>query len=440
MGRHSSAPDDLLGKEMPATYLETTAPLTAESPSLAFLRALAHASDQPPNTFDIQLAVAGDDAAADAPAFPSKSRFLVRKRLGAGGFGIVYEAFDRERNATVALKVLRRTDGRSISRFKKEFRSLVETAHENLVQLYELHAEGDAWFFTMELVRGEDALSYVRPAGGPCDEPRLRAVFRQIAAGLSFLHRSGKLHRDVKPSNVLVTGDGRVVVVDFGLVSDLSDLQAANVVCGTPAYMAPELTAGLPASPAADWYAVGVMLYEAFTGRLPFADRDSAEAFAAPDARPWPPPPPSALDASVPEDLDRLCADLLARVPSLRPTGREVRRRLAPERRGARGGGRAPELAARRALRRRGGALHRSGGAARRARLCARDGGAGRGRHRAAPRPLGHGQERSGAAVPGGGPRPDARAARALGALLRAGVGPVQGRRRARRRSLSAPP
>lgn len=82
-------------------------------------------------------------------------RFQVRQRLGAGGFGTVYEAFDRERSATVALKVLRRSDGPSVSRFKREFRSLAETSHPNLVQLYELHAEGDAWFFTMELISGE---------------------------------------------------------------------------------------------------------------------------------------------------------------------------------------------------------------------------------------------------------------------------------------------
>ena len=113
---------------------------------------------------------AGESAAAAAmtategPPLPRLARFDVLRPLGNGAAGLVYEAFDRERNATVALKALRRNDGRSIARFKKEFRSLVETTHENLVQLHELHADGDAWFFTMELVRGEDALSYVRPS------------------------------------------------------------------------------------------------------------------------------------------------------------------------------------------------------------------------------------------------------------------------------------
>ncbi len=325
--------DDQLGETQAIGGDPTTASLGAESPSLDFLRDLAHATDAPPDAFEAQLALGGEDV-----AFPGAPRFLVRRRLGAGGFGVVYEAFDRERNATVALKAQRHRDGRSVARFKNEFRSLVEVVHDNLVRLYELHAEGDAWFFTMELVRGGDALSYVRPPGGPFDEARLRAVLRQLAAGLSFLHRSGKLHRDVKPSNVMVTDAGRVVIVDFGLVHDLADLRSAEGIFGTPAYMAPEQAAGLPVGTAADWYAVGVMLYEALTGRLPFADvdapPDSTGSFAGPEARRWPPPPPSALAANVPPDLDQLCVDLLARGPERRPTGRELRARLAPERRG----------------------------------------------------------------------------------------------------------
>ncbi len=284
-----------------------------DSPSMEFLRNLAHISDQRPSAFD-RLVLGGTDVSLGDPS----DRFLIRRRLGAGGFGTVYEALDCERHATVALKVLRRRDGQSIVQFKAEFRSLAETVHPNLVQLYELHVEGDEWLFTMEFIRGKDALEYVRPSGGPYDEQRLRAVFRQLADGLCFLHRSGKLHRDVKPSNVMVTDEGRVVIVDFGLVSDIHDRQAISGVFGTPAYMAPEQAAGLPVGPAADWYAVGVMLYQALTGRLPNSEPHEAG-------------PPSSLVADVPDDLDRLCVDLLARRPDHRPTGGEVRRRLAVE-------------------------------------------------------------------------------------------------------------
>jgi hypothetical protein len=135
---------DDCGGDQGATGADTAEGLSSDSPSLAFLRDLAHVSDQLPNAFDLQLAAAAEEGGLGPGALPSSGRFRVRRRLGAGGFGVVYEAFDRERNATVALKALRRRDARALSRFKREFRSLVETVHENLVQLYELHAEGDA--------------------------------------------------------------------------------------------------------------------------------------------------------------------------------------------------------------------------------------------------------------------------------------------------------
>ena len=182
---------------------ESAGSYSTDSPSMAFLRDLAYVSDQAPGPFDLQVAGLGEDVALDLDAL--SSRFLIQRRLGAGGFGTVYEALDRGQGTAVALKVLRRRDGGAITSLKSEFRSLAETVHENLVQLYELHAEGGAWFFTMELVRGTNALAYLRPAGERCEPDRLRSVFRQLACGLCFLHGAGKLHRDIKPSNVMVT-------------------------------------------------------------------------------------------------------------------------------------------------------------------------------------------------------------------------------------------
>ena len=101
----------------------------------------------------------------------------------------------------------------------------------------------------------------------------IRRVLRQLVAGVSALHGHGKLHRDIKPSNIMVTPDGRVVILDFGLMSDArpsSPMAADDRLAGTPAYLAPEQQAGADASEASDWYAVGVTLYEALTGRLPF--------------------------------------------------------------------------------------------------------------------------------------------------------------------------
>src|SRR5262249_48715368 len=135
---------------------------------------------------------------------------------------------------------------------------LHDLAHPNLVSLGELFEERGRWFFSMELVDGVDFLRHVRP-GGTLDLARLRDALSQLAAGLSFLHATGKVHRDVKPSNVLCTRN-RVVLLDFGLAGDAN----GDMLCaGTLPYMAPEQHAGRCIGGAADWYSVGVMLWAA---------------------------------------------------------------------------------------------------------------------------------------------------------------------------------
>ena len=309
--------------------------------------------------------------------FRGTERFQIERRLGSGAFGVVYEAWDRELRRKVALKTLRPYGDEAVYRFKQEFRALADISHPNLVTLYELLSDGNQWFFTMELIEGINFLDYVRrhsyvqpepleaptPADalaaasptaptevrfsgtsgidsagrvlstnlpGSCRPPdigRLRTALRQAVSGIRALHEAGKLHRDIKPMNVLVTRTGRVVLLDFGLVTELDpeEVERSLALAGTPAYMSPEQGTSTPITGASDWYSLGVMLYEALTGRRPFVGSFADMLLAKQDEAP---PAPRDLSPTIPEDLDQLCRDLLRRDPEARPTGDEISRRL----------------------------------------------------------------------------------------------------------------
>lgn len=359
-------------------------------------------------------------------SFQGTERFALRRRLGSGGFGVVYEAQDRESGAVVALKVLSHKNPTSLYAFKQEFRSLVDIVHPNLATLYELFADGDHWFFTMELVPGRDFLSHVRaesPAeraalsglrhsetissgGGfsarnsipnplsardsardsdsssdssssssdsdssnrhsatamfantmaappeqlslgslptpaaleaphpplPIAQPlpfhlgTLYGSLLQLLEGLLALHEAGKVHRDIKPSNILVTPAGRVAILDFGLVSELEEDETRQAqrnpsVVGTPDFMSPEQVLAQKVTPASDLYSVGVMLYEALTGRPPHTG-SMVEVMSKKLAQD--PHPPHQLNTAIPPELSQLCMALLRRDPNQRPRIGEV--------------------------------------------------------------------------------------------------------------------
>lgn len=259
-------------------------------------------------------------------------RFTIIRTLGEGGMGVVYEALDAETRARVALKTLPQAEPTKLYRFKNEFRLLAEIRHDNLVHLYELFADGEVWFFTMELIDGEPFSKWVRP-GGLLDEARLRRATHELCAGLATAHRHGRLHRDLKPSNVLVSKAGRVAILDFGLASEpdvggIGQTVPTQAILGTPDYMAPEQAAGLPTSAASDCYSLGVTLFEALTGRLPFLGL-TGEVLAAKqrDA----PPKVSAVCPTAPPDLATLCDELLAQTPEARPPLSAIMARLGPQ-------------------------------------------------------------------------------------------------------------
>ena len=292
-------------------------------------------------------------------------RFRVLDVLGRGGMGVVYRALDEERGVEVALKTLRGIAPDAVLRFKAEFRTLRDVRHGNLVQLGELFESSGTWFFTMECLHGDTLIEWVRssaPAAatstrepmidavpeetaklaGPvdstvvtppvlgldrapaprCDLDRLRVALAGLVRGLCALHAAGIVHRDVKPSNILVEASGRAVLLDFGAVAELYATAARDeAVIGTVTYMAPEQARGElldpMLGPAADWYAVGVLLFQALTGRTPFGDVTGQELLVL--KQHLPAPSPSALVAGVPADLEWLCTNLLNAEPEQRP-------------------------------------------------------------------------------------------------------------------------
>ena len=244
--------------------------------------------------------------------------YRIVRPVGAGGMGAVYEAIDTRSGARVAVKSLLRIGPAELHRFKYEFRSMAEVAHPNLVTLYELQSQGDLWLIAMEFVAGVDLCTAIRALAGVKDrDQRLRGLVRQLALGVAALHERGLLHRDLKPSNVLVTPAGRVVILDFGLVAEIARGGLhGDMAVGTPLYMSPEQCAGQLASPASDWYAVGVMLYEALTGKLPFSGGYAQIFFAKQCEEPEPPHGPL-----LPDDLGPLIGELLRRDPERRASG-----------------------------------------------------------------------------------------------------------------------
>jgi predicted Ser/Thr protein kinase len=246
-------------------------------------------------------------------------RYRVVGLLGRGGMGEVYRADDLELNQSVALKFLPEKVARSagdLARLRQEVRVARQIAHPNVCRTYDIAEADGQVFVVMEYVDGEDLASVLRRLGRPTPDKALE-IARQLCLGLGAAHENGVLHRDLKPANIMIDGRGRVRITDFGLAGTAEDLAAEGAGGGTPGYMAPEQLRGVAATAQSDIFALGLVLYELFTGKRA-TDATPRPDSSRPDSDSTP-RTPSSLVAGVDPAVERVILRCLERDPARRP-------------------------------------------------------------------------------------------------------------------------
>jgi WD40 repeat protein/tRNA A-37 threonylcarbamoyl transferase component Bud32 len=257
----------------------------------------------------------------DGP-YPTIPGYEILGKLGIGAQGVVYKARQVKAERVVALKMIlssRDTSPEARLRFQIEAEAVARLAHPNVVRLYEVDEQDGLPFFSLEYCPGGNLKQ--KWASQPQPPREAAALLEKLAQAVAAAHAQGLVHRDLKPANVLLGEDGTPKIADFGLARRLeggADLTQTWAVMGTPAYMAPEQAAGQAnlAGPAADIYSLGVLLYEALTGRVPFRARKAAEMREL--VLTQEPPPPRKLQAKVPADLETICLKCLQKEPGQR--------------------------------------------------------------------------------------------------------------------------
>lgn len=269
--------------------------------------------------------------------FPRVRGYEILSVIGSGGMGIVYKARQRDLRRTVAIKMLRGAtlaDPESRVRFQAEAEAVARLQHPNIIQVFEIGlvdpVVGDPHpspFLSLEFVEGG---SLIRRTERP-QTPRYSAeMLEKLARAVHAIHQLGVIHRDLKPANVLLTQDGEPKIADFGLAKhtqpDLDSagrfMTQAGTVVGTPEYMAPEQALGDSPTPAVDIYALGVILYELLTGRVPFHAASPLETMTLSQRQE--PVPPRQLQPGLPRDLETICLKCLEKEPSRRYASAEA--------------------------------------------------------------------------------------------------------------------
>ncbi|MHA4776676.1 serine/threonine-protein kinase [Streptomyces sp. MSC1_001] len=254
-------------------------------------------------------------------------RYRLHVCIGRGGMGEVWQATDEVLGRSVAVKLMlaQSTDPSAGDRFRLEAQTAARLSHPHVVGVFDFGTWDGKLFLVMELVEGDSL------AGSPSDAlvlppERVAVVAAHAAAGLAAAHRQGVVHRDIKPGNLLVDGDGTVKLADFGIARFVDDPSAAltttGQIVGTGLYLAPERALGQPASPASDVYSLGCVLYQLLTGRPPFrADTATALLYQHIDTAPV---PPGRLGVALPSEFEAYLLSLLAKQPEQRPSAQAI--------------------------------------------------------------------------------------------------------------------
>ena len=262
----------------------------------------------------------------EAGAGTLSGRYETTAKLGTGGMSNVYKATDRILERTVAVKILAEhlsDDERFVARFRREALAVAKLIHPNIVQVYDTGIDDGRHYIVMEYVEGRSGAQILQ-RHGPVEPDIAAEIGVQSCAGLDYAHRRGIIHRDVKPGNLMIVGGpvggGEMVVklTDFGIARAIEQTRITQVgsVVGTAAYLAPEQVRGEEATPATDVYALGVVLYQFLTGRLPYEGSSLAElAVRQQNEKPL---PPDTYNSEVPETLGAAVLRALEGDPSRR--------------------------------------------------------------------------------------------------------------------------
>ncbi|HLX00243.1 MAG TPA: serine/threonine-protein kinase [Candidatus Acidoferrales bacterium] len=263
------------------------------------------------------------------------AHYRINAAIGAGGMGEVYRATDTKLSREIALKILppdMARDPDRLARFQREARTVAALNHPNIVTIYSVEEAEGVHFLTMELVEGRSLKDCIKEGGMPVEQ--IVEIARALGEALAAAHERGIMHRDLKPANVMVTEDGRVKALDFGIAKEIqlegdgvtliaADSTQAGVVMGTPAYMSPEQITGRMLDHRTDIFSLGVMLHEMATGQRPFVGRSPAELISA--VLNDTPPLVTDVCSDLPSDLARIIRRCLEKDPRHRlQTARDV--------------------------------------------------------------------------------------------------------------------